>query len=125
MGGKLKMAYYRVQLKQGRRTITNRIHAKSVEHCKAFFDELTTMKVTEILEVKYLASDKTIPVDDFNYQSICKVIMKNKDLNMSLQAVINNVKINKSEDDVYNACLKHLDINGSKIDSIVTALFKK
>lgn len=118
------MPYYRVQLKQGRRTITNKIHAKSVQHCKMFFEELTTMKVTEILEVKY-QSDTQVPIDDFNYNSICKMIIKNNDNKMSFQVVLNNVKTTKSEKEIYASCLAHLLVGGGRVDSIVTTLLKK
>ncbi len=118
------MPRYRVQLKQGRRTIVNQIEARSVENVKAFFDEVSTMKVTEILEIKYSALTDTIPNDDFNYHPIVKMFIKNTKKNMSFQLVLNNIKPTKNEDDLYQACTRYLTIAGGKVDSITTSLFK-
>lgn len=117
------MPLYRVQLKQGRRTITNHIEAKSVASCLAFFNEITTMQVSEILKVEY--TDETLPsIDDFNYFSIFKGILKNN-TKMSKQIVINNVKLSKNENDIALACKTHLEVGTASIDSLVSTLFKK
>ena len=117
------MPLYRVQLKQGRRTITNHIEAKSVASCLAFFNENTTMQVSEILEVKYY--DETLPpIDDFNYFSIYKGILKN-DMRMSKQILLNNVKLSRSELDIALSAKTHLEIGGLSVSSSMTALFKK
>ncbi len=118
------MPFFRVQLKQGKRTIVNRIEARDYQDCINFFHELTTMEVSEVLEIKY-TSDKTPPIDDFNYLSLYKGFIKDTKNNLSCQIILNNVKLNKSEDDIYEACKKYLRINGKKINSCSTALFKK
>ncbi len=116
------MPNYRVQLKQGRRTITNHIEAKSVNDVKLFFDKVSTMLVSEILEVKY-QSDKKPPIDDFNYCPLYKGILKNNQKS-SKQIVLNNIKKTKGEQDIYQACLTHLEVGGLKIEGIVSSLFK-
>lgn len=116
------MPLYRVQLKQGRRTIVNQIEAKSVADCIAFFKELTTMQVSEVLEIKY--QDETPPpIDDFAYWALFKGVIKN-DARMSKQIVLNNVKLSKNENDIALACKTHLDVNTLSVDSVVTSLFK-
>lgn len=117
------MPIYRVQLKQGRRTITNQVEAKSVASCLAFFNEITTMKVSEILEVRY-TDDTHSPIDDFNYFSIFKGFIKNS-VGMARQVIINNVKLSKNETDIALACKTHLDVGGVSVDSITCGLFKK
>lgn len=117
------MPLYRVQLKQGRRTITNQIEAKSVADCLAFFNEITTMKVSEILKIEY-SDDTHAPIDDFNYWALFKGIIKTKE-RMSKQIVINNIKLNKNEGDIAQACKLHLEVGGFNIESVVTGLFKK
>ena len=117
------MPNYRVQLKQGRRTITNHIEAKSVADCIAFFQENSTMQVSEVLEVKYI--DDTIPsMDDFLYNSIYKGVLQNSQ-RMSKQIVLNNVKITKSETDIAMSAKIHLEVGGMPIESSITGLFKK
>lgn len=116
------MPLYRVQLKQGRRTITNHIEAKSVNDVKLFFETLSTMIVSEILEVKYQSEAKS-PIDDFNYCPLYKGILKNNQRS-SKQIVLNNIKKTKNENDIYQACLLHLEVGGQKVESIVSSLFK-
>jgi hypothetical protein len=117
------MPLYKVQLKQGRRTITNQIEAKSVTDVVTFFETLTTMKVSEVLEVVYQKNTQP-PIDDFNYYSLYKGIIKNN-LRMSKQIVLNNVKLTVSENDIYEACKNHLLIGGSTVDSSYSSLFKR
>ena len=117
------MPRYRVQLKQGRRTITNHIEAKSVASCLAFFEENTTMQVSEILEVKY-ENDTLPPADDFAYFSIYKGILMNS-TRMSQQIILNNVKLSKSEMDIAMSAKTHLEVGGLAVKSSMTALFKK
>lgn len=117
------MPLYRVQLKQGRRTITNQVEAKSVADCLAFFNELTTMKVSEILKIEY-SDDTHAPIDDFNYWAVFKGIIKTN-MSMSKQIVLNNVKLNKNEGDIALSCRNHLEVGGFNIESVVTGLFKK
>lgn len=117
------MPLYRVQLKQGRRTITNHIEAKSVTDCVSFFETLTTMKVSEVLEVKY-QSDTKPPIDDYNYFALFKGIIKNNS-NMSKQIVLNNLKLTKNENDVYTACNTHLEIGGLNVSACACSLFKR
>ncbi len=117
------MPLYKVQLKQGRRTITNQIEAKSVNDVVQFFETLTTMKVTEVLRVEYV-NDTQPPIDDFNYYSLYKGIIKNSS-RMSKQIVLNNVRLTKSEDDIYQSCFTHLEIDGTNIKTMYSSLFKK
>lgn len=117
------MPRYRVQLKQGSRTITNHIEAKSVTACLAFFDVITTMKVSEILKIEFTDGTHS-PIDDFNYFSVYKGFVKNN-IGASKQIVINNVKLTKNETDIAMACKEYLDVGGVSVQSITASLFKK
>ena len=117
------MPKYRVQLKQGKRTIVSHIEAKSVDAVKSFYDTLTTMKVSEILKIEY-QDTTTPPVDDFNYQSLFKGFIKNRDSRKIKQIILHNIKTTKGEDDIYQACMQYLEIEGLSVDSITASLFK-
>lgn len=116
------MPKYRVQLKQGSRTVVNTIEAKSVASAIAFFETLSTMKVTEVLKIEY-ENDTLPPVDDFLYFPLYKGIMHTS-TRLAKQMLVNNVKMTKSELDIAMACKEHLEINGSNIDSLYSSLFK-
>ena len=117
------MPKYKVQLKQGKRTLVEYGEFKSVAACQAFYETLTTMKLTEILKVEY--EDETEPpVDDFNYRSLFKGVVANKQTRQSRQVILHNIKLSKNESDIYSACVEYMDLNGSNIDSITATLFK-
>lgn len=116
------MPLYKVQLKQGRRTITNQIEAKSVSDVVTFFESLTTMQVSEVLKVEY-SNNTTPPIDDFNYFPLYKGVIKNSN-RMSKQIVLNNLKTTVNTNDVYQACKLHLEIDSMNIDSAYSSLFK-
>lgn len=117
------MPKYRVQLKQGRRTIINHIEAKNVGAVLAFFKELTTMQVSEVLRVEF--EDNTLPpADDFGYYAVFKGIMKT-DTRLAKQIILNNVKLGKTEKDIAMACKTYLEIEGANIDALYSALFKQ
>ncbi len=117
------MPFYRVQLKQGSRTIVNHIEAKSVDAVLAFFNELTTMQVSQILEVKY-EDNSNPPIDDFNYKPLYKAFIRNESSHISKQIILHNIKPSKHEADILRAAKQYLEINGLKVDSVVTSLFK-
>lgn len=117
------MPKYRVQLKQGSRTITNHIEAKSVGAVLTFYETLTTLKVTEILKVEY-ENDTTPPIDDMIYHPVFKGIM-HTDTRLAKQIIINNVKIGKNEQEIAMACKTFLEIEGQNVDSLYNALFKQ
>lgn len=117
------MPKYKVQLKQGSRTLVDYIEAKSVADVLAFYSTLSTMKVSEILKIEF--EDNTKPsIDDFNYWSLFKGIIANAD-RMSHQIIIHNIKPNKNEKDIAMACQTHLEVNSLSVKSIMTGLFKK
>lgn len=116
------MPKYKVQLKQGSRTVVNQIEAKSVESVVTFFETLTTMKVSEVLEVKY--SNITKPsVDDFNYFKQFKAFLKN-DNRETIQVYLQNFKTNKTEKDFEILAKEHLQIASKSVDSIVITAIK-
>ena len=117
------MPKYRVQLKQGSRTIVEHIEAKSVASCLAFYKDLTTMKVTEILKIEY-QDDTKQPIDDFNYFSIYKSFIKTQ-TGLTRQVVLHNIKLSKNEHDIAQACIQHLEIENMNVDSIYCSLFKR
>ena len=117
------MPMYRVQLKQGSRTIVNHLEAGSWEDVLNFYNKISTMKVSEILEVKYSDSSQP-PIDDFNYKRLFKGIIRNKESRISRQIILHNIKktINSNELPVY--IKQYLEIGGKKIDGVLTMLFK-
>ena len=115
---------YRVQLKQGSRTIVNHLEADSWEDIKAFYEAVSTMRVTEILEVKYQYQGDTIPIDDFNYKKLYKGYIRNSEQRISRQIILHNIKKSISTNDLYPLIKKYLRINGFKVDGIHTNLFK-
>ena len=119
------MPLYRVQLKQGQRTIVEVVEASSVEKVVSFFNAVSTMKLTEVLEVKYIASDTTIPPDDFNYTKLFKCFVKNKETNVSRQLILHNIKNTVSESELFGYIKQYLQVANQSVDSIVGALFKK
>ncbi len=116
------MPKYRVQLKQGSRTVVNEVEAKDVTACIAFFETLSTMKVSEVLEIKY-ENNTTPPIDDFNYYPLFKGIMHTS-TRLARQVLVNNVKISKTEQDIAMACSQYLEIEGANINSLYNGLFK-
>jgi len=117
------MPKYKVQLKQGKRTIVSHIEAKSVDDVLQFYNAVSTMRVSEILKVEY-SNNSIPPVDDYIYQSLFKGIIKNEELRISKQIILHNIKNSVSENDIYNACQTHLEIRGSKVDAVSCTLFK-
>ena len=117
------MPKYRVQLKQGKRTIVEHIEGKSVDAVLNFYNTLTTMKVTEILKIEY-QDNTTPPIDDYNYQSLFKGFIRNKDSRKMKQIILHNLKKSVNEDDIYNACISNLEIDSLSIDSVTLTLFK-
>jgi len=118
------MPMFRVQLKQGSRTIVNHLEADSWEDILSFYNAVSTMKVTEILEVRY-SSDGKPPIDDFNYKRLFKCIVRNEDTHMSRQVILHNIKMSLSSKDVANYIKQYLKIAGKKIDGVLTTLFKQ
>lgn len=120
------MPKYRLQLKQGSRTIVNRIEAKSQEHVLDLFNFLTTMQVSEIWGGTTPYMDKTIPpADDFAYYPLVKFLARNDDSQKSVQIILHNVKLTKNTDDIASKIKECLEIDGLKVDSIICCLFKE
>lgn len=120
------MPRYKVQLKQGSRTIVEHIECSSVSNVLAFYELVTTMKVTEVLRIEYeLPADTVIPVDDFNYRSIYKGLIKDTATNKSRQIILHNIKLNVSEVDLVPLIKTHINIDGASVDSIFCSLFKR
>ncbi|AHJ12341.1 hypothetical protein [Sulfurospirillum multivorans] len=117
------MPKYRVQLKQGSRTIVNHVEASSSSAVLAFFESVSTMQVSEILKVD-MKNDTIPPADDFGYYPVFKGIMKT-DTRRAKQIIINNVKLGKNEQEIAIACKTFLEIEGTKVDSLYCALFKQ
>lgn len=117
------MPKYRVQLKQGSRTIVNHIEAKSVQSVLDLFNTLTTMQVSEILKIEY-TDDTLPPVDDFVYYPLVKFIVKNDVSNKSSQVVLHNIKMTKNVDEIAQKAIETLEIQTLNIDSCYSFLMK-
>ena len=117
------MPMFRVQLKQGSRTIVNHIEADTWEDVKAFYDAVSTMKVTEILQVVYQSNEKSIPVDNFNYKKLYKAFMVNENRE-SRQIIVHNIKKSINEKDISNYIKQYLKIAGKKVEGVRVSLFK-
>lgn len=77
------MPTYKVTQKQGNRTMTSTIEAKSLASLKAFLDQISTAKTTCIYEVHYENDTDTPPIDDFNYFKQFKAMARNKKQNIT------------------------------------------
>lgn len=119
------MPKYRIQLKQGKRTIVEHGEFKSVTHALDFYSTLSTMKVTEILKIEYESGDDNIPIDDMAYKSLFKGFIKNYETSISKQVLIHNIKLTKNDNDVYLKIRECMEINSLNVDSIYCSLFKK
>jgi len=117
------MPLYRIQLKQGSRTITNHIEADNVDSVLGFFNAVSTMQVSEILEVKY-RNDSQPPVDDFNYKKLYKGFLRDSETGLSKQIVLQNIKQSINEKELANYMKQYLTIGGKKVDSVYCSLFK-
>lgn len=118
------MPRYKIQLKQGKRTLVEYGEYKSVSHVLQHFQNISTMKVTEILKVEY-ESDGVIPSDDFQYFSIFKGMIKNDDSRKSQQVIFHNIKLSVTEQTIYNSIKQNMEIDSLNVDSIYCSLFKK
>ncbi|MDD4949644.1 hypothetical protein [Sulfuricurvum sp.] len=117
------MPKYRVQLKQGSRTIVNNIEAKSVQAVIQFFETLTTMKVTEVLKIEY-ENNTLQPIDDMQYYPLGKFIARNESSSKSHQFILQNIKLTKNSDDVDNLARLCLEIDGLNVTSTFAGLLK-
>lgn len=118
------MSYYKVQLKQGSRTIIEHVEAAGTAQILNFYSLVSTMKVTEILKIEYQASDNVIPVDDFNYTKIYKGFVKNIETNIGTQYIVHNIKPTINENEIADAIMANFKIDGLKIDSVYCSLMK-
>jgi len=117
------MPNYKIQLRQGKRTIVAYGEFKNSASVKAHYKKISTMQVSEILEVIF--EDKTTPPqDDFNYMTQFKGFVKNEDSRKSKQVIFNNLKINLTDEALYESIKSNMRIDGLKIDSIATVLYK-
>lgn len=118
------MPNYQVQLKQGRNIKSVMVESTSATKVLEFFNLISTMKVTEIKEVVYVAPNDTIPMDDFNYYPSFKTFARNDAQKISKDFFFNNVKKTMNEKEIFMAMKEFLTIDGLHIDSIYSSLFK-
>lgn len=118
------MPKYRIQLKQGKRTIVEHAEFKSVTHALDFYNTLSTMQVSEILKVEY-ENDTIPPIDDMNYFSLFKSMIKNEESKLSRQLILHNIKLTKNENEIFMKIKECCDIGGLNVDSIYCSLFKR
>lgn len=117
------MPLYRVQLKQGKRTIVEQVEAKSLSNLLAFYKAATTMQVCEVLRYEYV-DDTMVPPDDFNYNSLFKALAYNDTLGISRQFIFHNLKKSLNETEIFDLMKANLEVGNAQIDSIFNSLFK-
>ena len=118
------MPLFRVKLSQGKRSIVENTEAKSLQHLLDFYSYITTMEVREVLRVEYINPSDVIPIDDFNYDSLFKVMAKSDTLRRSRQFIFHNIKKTRSDQEVFNKMVECLEVSGSHIDSCFAPLRK-
>ena len=117
------MPKYRVQLKQGSRTIVNQLEAKNVQAVLSLYNTISTMQVSEILEIKY--SDETLPpVDDMAYYPFAKFMCRNEASRKTHQVLLHNIKLTKNSEDIDLMIKQCLEIDTLIVDSTYCGLFK-
>jgi hypothetical protein len=119
------MPLYRVQLKQGKRTLVEHIEAKNLTSLLAFYDYITTMKVSEVLKVEYLAPTDIIPIDDFVYNSLFKTFAKSSLSSKSKQFIFHNIKKTVNENELASKIIECLEVDNEPIGSIFATLMKE
>ncbi|MDO8454080.1 MAG: hypothetical protein Q7S59_05870 [Sulfurimonas sp.] len=117
------MPKYKIQLKQGKRTVVAHGEFKSVASVLAHYNHISTMQVTEILRIEY-EDESQPPIDDFNYRSLFKGILKNDATRKSKQVIFNNIKLTINEREIIDSCKVHMEIDNSVVDSAISTLFK-
>jgi len=117
------MPKYRVQLKQGSRTIVNQLEAKSVQAVIDLFNSISTMQVSEVLEIKF-TDDTLPPVDDMVYYPFAKFMCRNEATRKTHQVTLHNIKMTKNSDDIDLKIKECLEIDTLKVDSTYCGLFK-
>ena len=85
------MPIYKVTQKQGNRSITSTLEAKSVTALRTFLETVSTAKIMTIYEIHYNYEGDTVPIDDFQYWKQYKAFAVNSS-NRSKQVLIHNVK---------------------------------
>ena len=118
------MSVYKVQLKQGSRTLVEYIEASSVSDVQAFYSTVTTMKLTEVLKVEYQASDNSIPIDDFNYNRLYKAFIKDTSTGKSRQVILHHLKKSLNENEIADYIKAYMKIDGVAVDSVYCSLMK-
>lgn len=120
------MPRYRVQLKQGSRTIINRIEAKSQAAVLEFFNTLSTMQVSEIIGESggYYKDDTLPPTDDFSYFPHAKFFVSNDSSRKSYQVIVHNLKLTKNAQDVALLARQCLEVSALNVDSIYAFALK-
>lgn len=118
------MPLFKITQKQGNRTITSTLEAKSVLDLQTFLNAVSTAKVQCIYEVHYEDTLSVPPIDDFMYFKQFKAFGTNKN-NISKQILIHNIKLNMNEDRLRTLIKTHLEVGGMAVDSLKCRLFKR
>lgn len=119
------MPYYQVKLKQGSTTRVEHCEAVSHAAALAFYEEFSTAKVSEILEVVYKSPSDTAPADDFNYTKLHKYLMFTGEGRSGRQLILHNIKKTKSTDDIIPAIKNTFRINGLPVQMVTASLIKQ
>ncbi|ANE35646.1 hypothetical protein CIG11343_0585 [Campylobacter iguaniorum] len=116
------MPIYKITQKQGGKSITSTLEAKSLSSCKAFLEAVSTAKVTCIYKVEFEDLSDNIPVDDMQYYKQYKAFASDSH-EYTKQVLVYNVKKTVNENEMANLIKTHLEVNGKTIDSVTCRLF--
>lgn len=117
------MPKYKIQLKQGKRTLVAHGEFSSVSSCLAHYQAISTMQVCEILRIEY-EDHTTPPPDDYAYRSLFKGYIKNKDSRKIKQVIFHNIKPHLGSDSIASACKANMRIDGLVVDEVISSLIK-
>ena len=114
------MANFKVSLRLGEKTIVEYVEADSVEDILVFYSQVSEAEVIRIEKVVY---EKNV-VPQRKYWSLVKVLARSNS-GIARQYIFHGVKRSVSERELLNAMRRFLRVEGQRIDSVLTTLWKK
>ncbi|WP_065838904.1 hypothetical protein [Campylobacter fetus] len=118
------MPTYKITQKQGSKTITSTLEAKSLASCQAFLKAVSTAKVTCIYKVEFEDLSDNIPIDDMNYYKQYKAFVSDNQ-SFTKQVLVHHVKSSINENEMATYIKANLEVNGVAIKGLTCRLFMK